>query len=160
MWIAAALLVALLALGWPQIEQQLAASGVQCPAIIKTLFHPTTKVSVESADGEASETSELRTFTLEELRKYDGTDESLPILLAIGGKVVDVTTGAKFYGPGKMYHQFAGTACTRALTLSSLDPADISDDLTGLSEEKLQEMEETKRFYYDKYPVVGVLANN
>lgn len=24
-------------------------------------------------------------------------------------QVVDVTTGAKFYGPGKMYHQFAGT---------------------------------------------------
>jgi hypothetical protein len=30
--------------------------------------------------------------------------------------------------------------------------------MSGLSEEKLKEMEETKLFYYDKYPVVRTLT--
>jgi hypothetical protein len=68
------------------------------------------------------------------LRRYDGSDEDVPILLAVGGKVrtrlrceqeeavaltrflagwlaqvLDVTSGAKFYAKGKAYNQFAGT---------------------------------------------------
>lgn len=41
-----------------------------------------------------------RDFTLEQLREYDGA--RLPrILLAVNGKVFDVTKGSKFYGPGE-----------------------------------------------------------
>ena len=48
------------------------------------------------------------------LRMVAGLEEISGGEVAIGGKVVDVTTGEKFYGVGKTYNQFAGRACTRA----------------------------------------------
>jgi membrane-associated progesterone receptor component len=41
-----------------------------------------------------------RDFTVEELRKYDGTGPDGRILVAVNGKVFDVTKGRRFYGPG------------------------------------------------------------
>ena len=40
-------------------------------------------------------------FTLQQLKKYDGTGEDGRILVAVNGKVYDVTKGKRFYGPGK-----------------------------------------------------------
>lgn len=40
-----------------------------------------------------------RDFTLEELKQYDGVANPR-ILMAVNGKVFDVTRGKKFYGPG------------------------------------------------------------
>lgn len=42
-----------------------------------------------------------RDFTLAELQEYDGL-KNPRILMAINGKVFDVTRGKKFYGPGNM----------------------------------------------------------
>lgn len=42
-----------------------------------------------------------RDFTLEELKKYNGTGPDGRILIAINGSVYDCTRGAHFYGPGK-----------------------------------------------------------
>jgi membrane-associated progesterone receptor component len=39
-------------------------------------------------------------FTVEDLRKYDGTGPDGRILVAVNGKVFDVTKGKRFYGPG------------------------------------------------------------
>jgi hypothetical protein len=39
-------------------------------------------------------------FTVEELRQYDGTGPDGRILVAVNGKVFDVTKGRRFYGPG------------------------------------------------------------
>ncbi|XP_008658065.1 membrane-associated progesterone-binding protein 4 isoform X3 [Zea mays] len=50
-----------------------------------------------------------RLWTVEELSLYNGTDEGLPILLAILGSVFDVTKGRSHYGPGGGYHHFAGS---------------------------------------------------
>lgn len=41
-----------------------------------------------------------RDFTLAELKPYDGLQDPR-ILMAVNGKVFDVTRGKKFYGPGK-----------------------------------------------------------
>ena len=41
-----------------------------------------------------------RDFSLEQLRQYDGS-RNPRILLAVNGKVFDVTKGSKFYGPGE-----------------------------------------------------------
>ncbi|EPY85537.1 hypothetical protein CB1_000371035 [Camelus ferus] len=41
-----------------------------------------------------------RDFSLEQLRQYDGS-RNQRILLAVNGKVFDVTKGSKFYGPGE-----------------------------------------------------------
>lgn len=43
-----------------------------------------------------------RDFTLAELKQYDGTANPR-ILMAVNGKVFDVTRGKKFYGPGKFH---------------------------------------------------------
>ncbi len=42
-----------------------------------------------------------RDFTLAELQEYDGL-KNPRILMAVSGKVFDVTRGKKFYGPGNM----------------------------------------------------------
>ncbi|KUF85128.1 hypothetical protein AM588_10007405 [Phytophthora nicotianae] len=111
----------------------------------------------------AAEAEGLPKYTLDQLRMYDGSDEEKPILLAVGGKVLDVTSGAKFYAKGKSYNQFAGTACTRALALGSLkkEVRNISvwtrsghDDVSDFNDKKKKELEETKEFYYEKYPIV------
>jgi len=39
-------------------------------------------------------------FTVEELKRYDGTGPDGRILVAVNGKVFDVTKGRRFYGPG------------------------------------------------------------
>lgn len=39
-------------------------------------------------------------FTVEELKKYDGTGEDGRVLVAVNGNVYDVTRGKRFYGPG------------------------------------------------------------
>jgi membrane-associated progesterone receptor component len=39
-------------------------------------------------------------FTLEQLREYDGKGKNGRILIAVNGKVFDVTKGKRFYGPG------------------------------------------------------------
>lgn len=44
-----------------------------------------------------------RDFTIQELREFDGTKGDGRILVAINGKVFDVTKGKHFYGPGTHY---------------------------------------------------------
>lgn len=39
-------------------------------------------------------------FTVEELKKYNGTQEDGRVLVAVNGNVYDVTKGKRFYGPG------------------------------------------------------------
>ena len=43
-------------------------------------------------------------YSLKELREYDGTDESKPLLLAVNYKVFDVTKGKDFYGKGEFFY--------------------------------------------------------
>jgi len=41
-------------------------------------------------------------YTLEELKEFDGSDESKPLYLAVNFKVYDVTKGKAFYGKGNL----------------------------------------------------------
>jgi predicted heme/steroid binding protein len=53
-----------------------------------------------------------------ELAKYDGSDASKPIYLALEGYVYDVTQGgADFYGEGQAYHYLAGKDASIPLQL-------------------------------------------
>lgn len=40
-------------------------------------------------------------FTLDQLREFDGTGPEGRVLLAVNGKIFDVTRGKNFYGPSK-----------------------------------------------------------
>jgi predicted heme/steroid binding protein len=55
----------------------------------------------------------MRELTLQQLAQHDGTDPSLPMLLAIRGVVYDITSGKQFYGPD------GGAAAGRAWKRSS-----------------------------------------
>lgn len=85
----------------------------------------------------SSETQKaLPKFTSEELKKYDGTDPSRPIYLALDGNVYDVTKGSEFYRVGGSYHYLAGKD-------SSFELHIVGGDII-------------KR----KYPIIGRLVKN
>ena len=50
-----------------------------------------------------------RDFTLEQMKEYDGRGPDGRVLIAVNGKVFDVTRGKRFYGPCKVLH-FCTTA--------------------------------------------------
>jgi predicted heme/steroid binding protein len=58
---------------------------------------------------------EKRDYNAEELKQYDGTDPTKPILLGVKGKIYDVSAKEEFYGPGGAYSAFAGRDASRAL---------------------------------------------
>ena len=61
-------------------------------------------------DSEAPKTTPI---TVSELSKYNGSDPSLPIYVAIKGDVFDVSKNTASYGPGAGYSVFAGKDSSR-----------------------------------------------
>ncbi|KAF4523698.1 hypothetical protein B566_EDAN011562 [Ephemera danica] len=84
-----------------------------------------------------------RDFTPEELRAYNGTGPEGRILVAVNGKVFDVTRGRQFYGPGAPYSAFGGRDASRGLATFSVEPAkDDYDDLSDLTSVEMDSMRE------------------
>lgn len=103
-----------------------------------------------------------RDFTLAELRPYDGTAAAPDgrILVAINGKVFDVTRGKGFYGPGGAYDNLAGRDASRALATFILGPEafrDTYDDLSDLTMDQMSTVKDWEAQFQDKYDLVGRL---
>ena len=105
-------------------------------------------------------------LTLEELSEFDGRElpESsegarAPLLLAIRGRIYDVSAGTAFYGPGRSYHKLVGKDATRAFCTGCLEPACLISSTDGLSEAQIKESERWIELYehHDKYKLVGRL---
>ncbi|ANB13490.1 Dap1p [Sugiyamaella lignohabitans] len=103
-------------------------------------------------------------YTPSTLQKFNGKDDP-HVLLAVHGKVYDVSAGRSFYGPGGPYANFAGRDASRGLALNSFDeavltpieePIDLLDDLTEGQQNTLNDW---KSLFESKYPVVGSLVN-
>ncbi|KAK9763662.1 hypothetical protein K7432_009447 [Basidiobolus ranarum] len=94
-------------------------------------------------------------YTLEELKKYDGSEPEAPIYLAVKGVVFDVTSRKEMYGPGTGYHIFTGKDASRALATSSLKPEDCVANIEGLSEEEIQTLDKWYDFFSKRYNTVG-----
>ncbi|XP_058727362.1 probable steroid-binding protein 3 isoform X2 [Vicia villosa] len=97
-------------------------------------------------------------ITETELRLYNGSDKSQPILISVRGQIYDVSDGRNFYGPGGSYTMFAGRECSRALALLSFKPRDINGNLEGLDESELTILEDWEYKFMEKYPKVGRLV--
>ncbi|CAI8595128.1 unnamed protein product [Vicia faba] len=104
------------------------------------------------------EAVEVGEMTETELRLYNGSDKSKPILISVKGQIYDVSEGRNFYGPGGSYTMFAGKECSRALALLSFKPQDINGNLQGLDESDLTILEDWEYKFIEKYPKVGQLV--
>lgn len=102
-------------------------------------------------------------FTVAELREYDGVKNER-ILLAVNGKVFDVTNrGKAFYGPNGAYGIFAGRDASRGLALFRLDKDVIKDEYDDLSDLEPSDMEGVREWemqFMEKYDFVGRLLKD
>jgi len=100
-----------------------------------------------------------RDWTNEEIRKYDGRGEDGRILVAVNGKVFDMTRGKRFYGPDGPYSVFAGKDATRALATFSLteEIKEGYDDISDLSSSQMSSVKEWEEQFMEKYVYVGKL---
>jgi len=97
-------------------------------------------------------------LTLEELKKFNGTDKSLPIYLAIKGTVFDVSKGRQFYGPEGIY-PFAGYEVARAFALLSTDTKDCVADTEGLDKMEMDNLRDWQEKFHTKYKLVGKIVS-
>ncbi|GBM24413.1 Membrane-associated progesterone receptor component 2 [Araneus ventricosus] len=99
-----------------------------------------------------------RDMTIEELRKYDGTNEEGRVCIAVNGKIFDVTKGKHFYGPGGPYAAFAGRDASRGLATFSVEVANEGyDDLSDLNSMQMDSVREWEIQFQEKYHYVGRL---
>jgi len=99
-------------------------------------------------------------FTLEQLREYDGKSNDGRILIAVNGKVFDVTKGKRFYGPGGNYGLFAGHDASRALATFSLGEDSLKNDYDDLSDLNTMQMDSVREWemqFQEEYVCVGKL---
>lgn len=104
-------------------------------------------------------------FTPLSLAKFNGTDDP-KILIAVRGKVYDVSNGASFYGPGGPYENFAGRDALRGLAKNSfeldvLTPTDQPiDQLKDLTADEIESLDGWEQHFEGKYPLVGSFHEN
>lgn len=141
------------------------------PASLPAAARPTdeSESSKPAAGHESAPASEAAPFpepmprgdlTPSALRRHDGSNRALPILLAAKGVVYDVTRGRDFYGAGGAYNLFTGRDCSRALAKMSLDPADVSRKVSDLTAEELKVLDDWVVKFEAKYPAVGRVVDD
>jgi membrane-associated progesterone receptor component len=86
-----------------------------------------------------------RDFTHEELKPFNGTREDGRILIAVLGKVFDVSNSNHFYGPDGPYAAFGGRDASRALATFAIEDKmfkDTHDDLSDLTPSQMESVKE------------------
>lgn len=101
-----------------------------------------------------------KVFTRFELSAFDGSDPTKPILLSIGGHVLDVTKSFYLYGSSGPQNCYAGKSITRAAALKSLSEKDIDrgDDIRDFDAKKRVALQGTMEYYLSRFPEVGRLS--
>ncbi|KAF8938395.1 cytochrome b5 [Dissophora ornata] len=108
----------------------------------------------------------FKEYTPKELTEFDGRTADTRILMAIQGKVFDVTRGRNFYGPDGPYGNFAGRDASRGLAKNSFDkdmlvPIDGPiDRLEDLQDDERESLSDWAMHFEAKYQLVGKLIEN
>ncbi|OQV20682.1 putative Neuferricin [Hypsibius exemplaris] len=133
-------------------------------SFLRTLDEPTgspVKSSKSSGEGQTGKTvvNGITIWAKEELAKFTGVDEKLPVLLAYMGKVYDVSKGRRHYGPGGSYQFFSGKDATRSFLTGDFKN-DLTDNLDGIAESSYGDIENWDNTYSKSadYKQVGVLC--
>ncbi|XP_071944520.1 neuferricin-like [Antedon mediterranea] len=96
-------------------------------------------------------------LTKEELGKYDGTEGSKGLYLAIMGHVYDVEKGRRKYGPGGGYDFFAARDGTKAFISGDFTNKGLIEDTSELTPKDMLGIKEWLEFYEKDYKFVGLL---
>lgn len=94
-------------------------------------------------------------MTPEELKQYNGTDDTKPMYVAVKGVIFDVSPRREMYGHGKGYAIFAGKDASRALGMSSLNPEDAVSDYSTLKPDQMKVLNDWFEYYKKRYNIVG-----
>jgi membrane-associated progesterone receptor component len=132
---------------------------VQNTKFVAKAVRAATRERVQPAPREPLPKGEARDYTVEELRGYDGSDKTRPVLLAIEGRVFDVTHGRSFYGKGGPYEMFAGRECAVALAKMSFDEADVHGDTSVLDDFERGKLTDWLETFEGKYVELGKLLS-
>lgn len=97
-----------------------------------------------------------RLLTKEQLKRFTG-ENNRRIYIALLGKVFDVSTGKKHYGPNGGYSFFAGRDGTRAFITGDFTEKGLIEDINGLSLQELLGIDGWLKFYEKDYKYVGKL---
>ncbi|XP_042512219.1 membrane steroid-binding protein 1-like [Macadamia integrifolia] len=100
---------------------------------------------------------QLGEITEEELKAYDGSDPTKPLLMAIKAQIYDVSQSRMFYGPGGPYALFAGKDASRALAKMSFEDKDLTGDISGLGPFELDALQDWEYKFMSKYVKVGTI---
>jgi len=94
-----------------------------------------------------------RLFTVDELQAYT-KDE---LYLAILGHVFNVSSKPKFYSSTGNYKFYTGRDASRSFHTGGSSTEDLTDDLTGLTDEEIDGVYNWLTFYQKQYPQIGKL---
>jgi len=109
----------------------------------------------------SSKDQDLPDYTELELQEL-GDGRNGQLLIGIFGRVYDVTSGAKFYGPEGRYKGFAGRDVSYALSSGCMEPQCMGIQNSSQHNFTEKEIREGKRWLsffetHDRYPYVGKL---
>lgn len=123
--------------------------------------NPITDLIKEEEDED--ETS-LPSYTIEELLEFGDGLDGRPILVAVLGRVYDVSSGAKFYGENGRYPYYAGRDITYALSkaCTTEECAETLTDPLQMSKKEALEAKKWLSFFHlhDTYGLVGRLEDD
>jgi membrane-associated progesterone receptor component len=97
------------------------------------------------------------TWTEADLAKFNGTDETGPLLFAADGLVFNAWKGRHFYGPGCQYHVFAGRDATRLLAKTKLEEETEAEKMIPLTIGERAALAGWIWTFKSKYEIVGKL---
>ncbi|XP_033111597.1 neuferricin-like [Anneissia japonica] len=121
------------------------------------LFLDSSDGKTDSLDQSFTTIKQGKVFSKEDLMKYDGSEGSNGLYLAILGHVYDVEKGRRHYGPGGGYHFFTGKDGTRAFISGDFTEKGLIEDTNGLSPADMLGIKEWLEFYEKDYEFVGLL---